>query len=270
MLETKHERKSAILTTIIMSLLVLLVFFTGMKYQDPPEEYGVAINFGTSDVGSGTKFTKETVKTAPKKTVKAPSKPAASKTTEDDIVTEETIKDVPTVTKSKDPVKNTTPEKVVPNKDEEKPKEEVEEKPDEKTKNVLDNFFSGDKSEGTTTEGDGDDETPGNKGKEDGDVTEGGYKGGANGSGGNYLLSGRKALKTPKKKPTCSETGIVVIRIIVDKTGKVIKATFLGEGSNNSNKCLKDPAIQAALATQFNEDSQGRAKQIGKIIYHFK
>ncbi|WP_196892072.1 energy transducer TonB [Aureivirga marina] len=270
MLETKHEKKSAVITTIIMSLLLIVIFFAGMKYQDPPEEYGVALNYGTSDVGSGKKFTNETVKTAPKKTVKTPTKPTASKTQEEDVITDEKAEDVPTVTKSKNPVKNTTPEKNVPEKDTEKPKEEVKKKPDEKTTNLLDNLFNGEKSDGTTSEGDGDDDKPGNKGKENGDVSNGGYKGGANGSGGNYLLSGRKALKTPKKKPECSETGTVVIRIIVDSSGNVIKADFLAEGSDNSSKCLIEPARQAALATKFNEDSQGRKKQIGKIIYHFR
>jgi len=50
-LNTKHKRKSFALTTTIMSLLLIALFFIGMKYLDPPEEYGIAVNFGTSDVG---------------------------------------------------------------------------------------------------------------------------------------------------------------------------------------------------------------------------
>lgn len=52
-LETKHKRKSAIITTIILSLILIGIFNFGMQYLDPPEEYGVAINFGDSNVGSG-------------------------------------------------------------------------------------------------------------------------------------------------------------------------------------------------------------------------
>ncbi|WP_196889177.1 energy transducer TonB [Aureivirga sp. CE67] len=270
MLKTKHEKKSAVLTVLVMLLLLIVVFLGGMKYKDPPDEYGVAINFGTSDVGSGNKFTNETVKTAPKQTVKAPSKPVASKTVEDDVLASDNAEDVPTITKSKDPVKNTTPEKDAPTKDAETPKEEVEQKPDDKTTNLLDNLFNGEKSDGTTSEGDGDDDQPGNKGKENGDVSSGGYKGGANGGGGNYLLSGRKVLKTPKNKPDCTETGTVVIRIEVDASGNVIKADFQVEGSDNSSKCLIEPAIKAAKATKFNEDSLGRNRQVGKIIYQFR
>ena len=34
---------------------ILLQLFVGPQYLDPPEEYGVAVNFGTTDVGSGSK-----------------------------------------------------------------------------------------------------------------------------------------------------------------------------------------------------------------------
>jgi colicin import membrane protein len=46
-LETKHEKKSAQVTALVTLILVLLLFFvTSPPYTDPPEEYGVAINFG--------------------------------------------------------------------------------------------------------------------------------------------------------------------------------------------------------------------------------
>ena len=54
---TKQERHSARLTALIALLLILLLFIVGPPYMDPPEEYGVAVNFGTTDFGSGTKQT---------------------------------------------------------------------------------------------------------------------------------------------------------------------------------------------------------------------
>ncbi|MFT5848824.1 MAG: colicin import membrane protein, partial [Psychroserpens sp.] len=45
-LETKHEQNSAKITALIAVILVLLLFVMGTNYMDPPEEYGVAINFG--------------------------------------------------------------------------------------------------------------------------------------------------------------------------------------------------------------------------------
>ena len=44
--ETKHERNSAKITTLLILILALLLFVVGPQYMDPPVEYGVAINFG--------------------------------------------------------------------------------------------------------------------------------------------------------------------------------------------------------------------------------
>jgi len=45
-LETKHERNSAKITALLAIILVLLLFVAGPLAVDPPEEYGVAVNFG--------------------------------------------------------------------------------------------------------------------------------------------------------------------------------------------------------------------------------
>ena len=52
-LKTKHEKNSAKITTLILLILVLLIFIVGPQYIDPPEEYGVAVNFGTNNTGKG-------------------------------------------------------------------------------------------------------------------------------------------------------------------------------------------------------------------------
>ena len=52
-LDTTYKRKSATITAIILLLLLFAIFNFGMKYLDPPVEYGLAINFGNSEVGSG-------------------------------------------------------------------------------------------------------------------------------------------------------------------------------------------------------------------------
>ncbi|WP_373941234.1 hypothetical protein [Polaribacter sejongensis] len=52
-LNTTHKRKSAVITAVILVLIIFGILNYGMSYLDPPEEYGLAINFGTSEVGSG-------------------------------------------------------------------------------------------------------------------------------------------------------------------------------------------------------------------------
>ena len=63
-LDTKHKRKSATFTSIIAVLILFLIFTFGMTYFDPPKEYGIAVNFGTSDFGSGNVQPTEALKPA--------------------------------------------------------------------------------------------------------------------------------------------------------------------------------------------------------------
>ena len=51
--DTKHKIKSVVTTSVILLILLYLIFNYGMSYLDPPIEYGIAINYGTSDVGKG-------------------------------------------------------------------------------------------------------------------------------------------------------------------------------------------------------------------------
>ena len=61
-LDTTYKRKSAVMTTIVGLVLILLLFFFGLTYYDPPKEFGIAVNFGTSDVGSGNRQPREALK----------------------------------------------------------------------------------------------------------------------------------------------------------------------------------------------------------------
>ena len=53
LLNTTHKKKSAAITALILMLLIFGILNFGMQYLDPPEEYGLAINFGDTNVGSG-------------------------------------------------------------------------------------------------------------------------------------------------------------------------------------------------------------------------
>lgn len=84
--ETKHEINSAKITTLIVVIIVLLCFVVGQNYQDPPEEYGVAINFGSSSVVD------ENINSNPPEKLQE-SEPEPEETTPEDIVEEETIEE---------------------------------------------------------------------------------------------------------------------------------------------------------------------------------
>ncbi|MFZ3274892.1 MAG: energy transducer TonB, partial [Lutibacter sp.] len=68
--DTDHKRKSAALTSLVMGLLVVGLFFFGLTYLDPPEEFGIALNFGTSEVGQGNIQPTEPLRAASQEIVK--------------------------------------------------------------------------------------------------------------------------------------------------------------------------------------------------------
>ena len=92
--ETKHEKDSAKITALFAVILILIIFIVGLKYMDPPLEYGVAVNFGTTDYGSGNIQPKKPIKSEVKEVIKQPeaveSQPKILKSQEEneDVVTQ--------------------------------------------------------------------------------------------------------------------------------------------------------------------------------------
>ena len=62
---TPNEKKSAIITSFIGAILVLIFFVFGLSFIDPPISYGIEVNFGTlSDEKLTKKVTQENSKTS--------------------------------------------------------------------------------------------------------------------------------------------------------------------------------------------------------------
>lgn len=269
-LNTKHKRKSALITVLILAFLVFVIFNYGMQYLDPPEEYGLAINFGNSEVGSGEPVEKtkkvSTPKVVEKQEVVEEIKETPKEIIKEEIITDDSSKDVPVVEKVKEVKKEPVKEVV---KKEVKPKEKPKPKPSKETQDALNNLLNGNSSDGKP-KGEGDDKEPGVKGKEKGDANSSKYYGNTgSGSGGDYNLAGRKALSKPKVQPDCQEEGTVVVQIQVDKNGKVIFAKPGHKGSTNTASCLLKAAKEAALRTKWNADNKAPSNQVGTIIYKF-
>jgi protein TonB len=268
-LDTQHKRKSATITAVILILFILGIFNFGMQYLDPPEEYGVAINFGDMNVGSGVSVLKSQ-KTTPKEEVKTPAvtsplKEVTKETLVEKIITEETTKEVPIVGKVVEE-KPTLVEDVVKK---ETPKVVTKPKPSKESLDALNKLLNGNSSDGKS-KGEGDAAVDGVKGDKRGEPISSKYYGNTGSAGGgNYNLAGRKALSTPKKQPDCQEEGVVVVRITVAKNGKVMSAIPGVKGSTNTAPCLLKPAKEAALSTIWNSDGAAPEIQTGTIIYKF-
>ena len=90
-LDTEHKRKSAIITAVILMLLVVGVFNYGMKYLDPPIEYGLAINLGNSSVGSGEPIEKTKAVSTPQKVEEEVVEKKVEEVVPEEILKEEVI-----------------------------------------------------------------------------------------------------------------------------------------------------------------------------------
>ena len=276
-LDTPYKKKSTAITAVILIALLWMIFNFGMKYQDPPEEYGIAINFGTSNQGyeipNDILPSKESSEQVQEEVQEKVQEEKMEETTED--VSEETIKEeVVTQTEKEAPVIE-KPEEVEVKEVEkkEKPKKEKPipkpKKPSKNTLQAFDNLLKGDTSDGNKA-GDGNDAVSGLKGDKNGDPSSTKYYGNTGKSGDpNYNLKGRNALSRPIEKPNCQQEGTVVVEIFVDQNGIVIMANPGVKGSTNTHPCLLKPAREAAFRTTWNADPNAPTKQKGTIIYKF-
>lgn len=255
------------ITIILHVLILLLLFYLGLSYLDPPPENGIAVNFGTMNEGSGNIQPREEIKSAPKKTSPEPTSQIKSELKEE-VVTQDN-EDAPVIKREefKEEKKETEVEKKI----EKEIKKKPDPTPDKSTTDALSSLINGPKRDGTIETGEGKDKKGGDKGNPTGDPDANSYYGTGKGldGDGNYLLGGRKALNKEKYLQDCNEAGTVVVSIEVDRNGEVINARAGVRGTTNNSPCLLEPAKRAALATRFNKDEKAPNKQIGKIIYRF-
>jgi membrane protein involved in colicin uptake len=297
-LKTKYEKDSAKITTLIVIILVLLVFVVGPSYQDPPEEYGVAVNFGSSNVGSGKIQPTKPIKSEPKAVTEpteveeeveteAAEPESAEKAESEDIVTQETEEAI-ALKKQKDAEAKAQAEADAKAKAEsdakakakaeaervEREKKEAEErkrKEEQAKKDKLDALIGGiGKSDGEESGGEGNDSEAGDKGQLDGDPYAPSYFGkpGSGSGGSGYGLNGRGRPTNSKIVPECQEEGRVVVEIHVNKSGKVTNA-IPGKKGTTGDGCLYQAAKETALSYKWPSDAKAPIKQVGFVVVNF-
>ena len=275
LLDTKHKKKSAIITALLMLLVVLLIFVVGLDYKDPPDEYGVEVNFGYTDAGSGNNTTStEQVKTEPEKQQEQqPEK--QEETPVEEVKPQETPQEEEVITQDTEeaPEVNNEPVKEITETTED-PVKEVKEpvkatpappKPDKSTTDALNNILNGPSNSGTSNSGDGDSNQQGNQGDINGNPYANSYYGGGSGNGSGYGLNGRKKLGVKKFPQDCNEEGKVVVKIFVNRTGKVIKTTI----QQSDDPCLNAAAKKTAMSYKFDSAPNAPATQTGFVVVNF-
>jgi len=264
-LDTKEKRKSfAISATIMASLLLFFIFVTIFTVLDPPEESGIAVNFGNTEVGSGpiepAKPTKVTPETSPEKSAEEAS-------TAENILTQDTKDNVPVIESQPTPKENKPTKKPT-----DKPVKKPDPKPDSSVLDALNSVTGSKPAAGENNSGEGPGDGPGNKGNINGDPYANSYYGDpGNGQGGKgYGLSGRGKIGGRGIEPDCTETGTVIVEIQVNRNGNVVNATPGKKGTTNRASCLLEAARKSAMTYKFSAASEARDIQIGFIEIIFK
>ncbi|MDC0870739.1 energy transducer TonB [Flavobacteriaceae bacterium] len=272
-LDTPYKKKSTAITAVILIALLWMIFNFGMKYQDPPEEYGIAINFGISnqeyeipnDILPVKESSEQVQEEVQEEKMKETTDDISGETIKEEVVTQ-TEKEAPVIEKPEEVELKEIKKKEKPKKEKPIPKPK---KPSKNTLQAFDNLLKGDTSDENKA-GEGNDTSSGLKGDKNGDPSSTKYYGNSGSSGeSNYNLAGRNALSKPIEQPNCEEEGTVVVSIEVDKYGTVLKAVSGVKGTTNSANCLLKPAKEAALRTTWNADPNAPNKQKGTIIYKF-
>ena len=242
--------------------------------MDPPEEYGVAVNFGTTDFGSGTKQTQAPTPTnnedipEPNETKTAVASESISNSTEEVLTSDEeaaiAVKKV-----DQEALKKQVEEEAKAKADAERIRKENEAK--ERKKKALDDLMGGIGADnGNTSGSEGDNDIIGDKGQLNGDPYAPSYFGSpGSGTGGvGYGLNGRGTPRYTEVIPDCDEEGRVVVEIYVNQNGVVTNATA-GKQGTTGDICLYEAARKTALAHKWPADSKAPFKQIGFVIVEF-
>ena len=275
------EHKKGILGTVIFHITILLIllflgFFTPLPL---PGEEGILVNFGNSQNGFGDREPSPARKNPkPVQTVKK-DKP---KPKQEEVIPQATTPppaEIPKPQPAKEVAMTQDYEKTAAiDAAEKKRREEEQQKINEinsRTQSAFANSGSGSggkgnsdgKSQGVTFPG-------GNQGVATGDPNAGNYGQGGSGSGNqgsgiSFSLSGRSAISLPKPKYPGDDAGLVIVKVTVDKNGKVTAAEPGARGTTIMNQEFWNEAKQAALKAKFNVSQNAPAYQQGTISYRF-
>jgi protein TonB len=267
--ENKNRAIALTLTLVFHALLfllfILIVFITPLppfEIKPVPEielELGME-GFGDTDAG-GSGQNDADIKTVTEN-ASPQAQPVTPNNTAPNIITDPNEISTPITSNPK----STNANQVV-----ETPKV-VEEKPSQQLLSALSAIKNKKKHEGNG-QGSGNTGGSGNgtsQGIGDGDgMGHGDGTPGYNGTGKDYNLKGRLLIKKPEQMTDSQEEGVVVVEIIVDETGKVVKAVPGQRGSTTVSANLFAKARQAALSAKFNPSPEGIKEQRGTYTFKF-
>lgn len=83
-----------------------------------------------------------------------------------------------------------------------------------------------------------------------------------------YHIKGRYKTYLPIPVYKCEFGGKVVVAVVVNPRGRVVKAEVMDKDSDTDSN-LREVAVEAALRSEFNADAKAPERQTGTITYNF-
>lgn len=264
-IEENNYPKAIAISTALMGAFIALSFFWIIGKFEPNEELGMGgmvVNYGTSVTGMGTDYTSiEEPSMAPDANSKAPDK----------ITPVEATKSVSSELSDKNLTTQDNEEAVSVNTKDTKSVSSPSTTQDNKASAPAVNqnaLYKGNKNN-ATGKGDGTGTEAGNQGDPDGDPLAPFYGDGGSGFGNKPLpLSNFRNLVKPVDDG--QETGTIMVKIQVNKSGRIVSATAGVRGSTFSTAALARKCEEAMLNASLNPITKGPEIRIFYVPFVFK
>ena len=275
-----HQLRSLGLTLLIHGIIAVLLIFLYISSPIPPWEEGLA---GGGGGGSFVEFGELEFNDVPETAVTEKTT-AAEESTEEEFITSELEETVGINAPEKPSEKPKTPKpKITPKKNDVKPVIKEPELPKVEERKVDPrSLYPGKRNTGGAPNGGQSGTGSGGKG-----TGSGGGNGNGNGSGsgggsgtgsggGNgpgdgigFDLAGRDMRSKPRVEDNSQDQGRIVIEVLVDMNGVVLRADGPARGTTLSNDTLLRKCKEASMKARFSPSPEGVEQQLGTITYNF-
>ena len=263
--EENNYPQALAISTLLMGSFIALSFFWLIGKFEPNEELGMGgmvVNYGTSVTGMGTDYTSiEEPSMAPDANGKAPDK----------ITPDPTTKSTSSQLSDKNITTQDSEEAVSVNTKENKSNANPSSTTDTKTSQpaINQNAIYKGKKNNATGQGDGTGTEAGNQGDVDGDPLAPFYGDGGSGFGNKPLpLSNFRNLVTPVDNG--QETGTIMVKIEVNKSGRIVRATAGARGSTFGTAALNRKCEDAMRNASLNPITKGPEIRTFYVPFVFK
>lgn len=267
--DNKHRVYGAIGSFTLHALIVALLLYVVIQAPNPPwESEGMMMSLGEENMGGPADAPVSDPQpneqyTPISEQVEEPNEQLTAEDPESEAIKEKPVVEKPIKPKETKPVVENAP----------KPQLELPKKVNQQA------LFQKRKNAGGEG-GYGDGEIPGNEGRPDGspdgnpDGTGTGDSGFGSGNSGKdgvkFELSGRSIKQIPKIEDNSKATGKVIVRIVVDRDGNVIKASPGQVGSTTTDPTLLQKAKEGALRAKFTVKEDADEEQFGTMTVYFR